>query len=146
MPLPDEIDGTWSHRFVNVSCQWFETPRFLNDYCRLVVTSDNKPNGIEVDASNATVEPCTVHFYSNVSPISIIEVYELELPLSDTPDEETVLYDKAICLRCEIGIRLCIAWQLDGPGIATDVHFSEDEKTISDFLEGTRLRLSIDSR
>ncbi len=145
IPLLDEIDGTWRHRFVNVSCQWFETPRFLNDYWRLIVTSDTKPEGIELNASNAMVGPCTMHFYGDVSPISTIDVYELQR-LLDTPDDEAVLYDKVICFRCENGRSLCIACQLNGPGLATDVHFSEDEKTMSEFLDGTRLRLTINSR
>jgi len=144
VPLSNEIAGKWVHKYVNFRCEWSETPLTLTDWWKILVSVDNKPCGIEVDSKGAIVAPCTIHFYKS-GPIKQIEVFEFEWSAGQGNEVEAVAYDNAIRFELEGGNALCIACQLNGPGIATEVHLSEDETTIGQFLEGSRLRIRLTS-
>lgn len=135
----DEIGGRWFHKYVNICCEWSETPLTFTDYWDILISCENKPSGINVDSSGAIVAPCTICFYK-AKPIKKIELYEFQLSAGQGSDLETVTYDKAIRFEHEGGTAFCIACQVNGPGDATEVHVSEDEATISQFLNGSRSR------
>lgn len=140
--ISDEFAGKWTHKYVNISCDWSETPLTLTDYWRILIFCEDKPAGIDVDSTGAIVAPCTIYFYKAM-PIKKIEVYEFGWSAGQGADAETVKYDQAIRFESEEGKAFCIATQLDGPGIATEVHISEDATTIGEFLEGSQLRVRI---
>jgi hypothetical protein len=138
----DEIGGKWFHKYVNIRCEWSETPLTFTDYWEILISSDNKPSGIDVDSSGAIVAPCTICFYK-AKPIKKIEIYEFQWSDGEGDDLEAVTYDKAIRFQHEDGTAFCIACQLNGPGDATEVHISEDETTVRQFLEDSRLRVCL---
>lgn len=145
IPFSDEVAGKWSHRYVNIRCEWSETPLTLTDYWDILITCENRPTGIDVDSRGAVVAPCTINFYM-ATPIKKIELYEFLWPVEPGDCTEAVRYDQAIRFEREDGTAICVACQLDGPGIATEVHISEDEVTIREFLEGSNLRVSMTAR
>ncbi len=114
----------------------------LNDYWQLIAKHDDRPEGIKVDSANAIVAPCGNHFY-DTAPISKIEIYAFSYSGGECAQEEDVAYDQAILFQLENGKSFCVACQLDGPGIATDVHSSEEVETIRKPIEGSRLRLTL---
>jgi hypothetical protein len=67
----------------------------------------------------------------------------LSWPANEQLDAESVVYDRAIRFQRQDGSSFCIACQLNGPGIATEVHVSDEEETIADLLGGCTLRVSI---
>lgn len=138
----DKVTRNWAEQYIVVRCKWYETPLVFSDYWQILVSCEDRPDQIDVDSAGAVVAPCTINFYL-ATPITKIEVYEFEW--SDEVDlgRETVRYDKAIRFEQESGKTFCIACQLNGPGIATDVHISEDAATISQFLHGSRLRVCL---
>ena len=142
--VSDQIGDRWSHRFLNLKAKWSETPRFMNDYWELQALEDQRPLGIHVNAENAMVSPCSIHFYKNGgSEVTKIQVYTLSSPdLED--DSESVVYDKVIEFVRANGTSFCIACQLNGPGIAEDVHLTEDPSIREAFLENCQLRLMFD--
>ena len=142
IPVSGEKAGEWTHKYVVIRCEWSETPRTLTDFWRILVSFEDKPNGIGVDLTGAVIAPCTINLY-NAKPISKIEVYEFQLKSGEGMDLESVKYDRAIRFEQEGGKPFCVACQLDGPGIATEVHFSEDEATVREFLEGSQLRVCL---
>jgi hypothetical protein len=139
IPLSEKTAEKWVHRYVNISCEWSETPLMLQDYWNILASCEDKPSGIDVDSRGAIIAPCTINFYK-AEPIKKIEIYEFQWSAGQETDLEAVTYDQAIRFEHEGGTAFCIACLLDGPGIATEVHISEDEKTISQFLQGSRLR------
>jgi hypothetical protein len=130
------------HRYAVVRCRWSETPHTYTDYWEVLVSSEDKPGGFEVNSENALVEPCTINFF-DATPINRIEIFSFEWSAGEGHRLETVEYDRAIRFQLEDGSAFCISCQLDGPGIATEVHISEDEGTIRQFLQGSRLRLTV---
>jgi hypothetical protein len=140
--ISDQTIEGWRHRYINFRCDWFEAPVFLRDYWTIHVEETKHPIGIDVNASGAIVAPCTINFY-RAQPIQRIEVYRLHDRAQNESQAEEVSYDKAILFRTESGRRFCIACQLNGPGIATEVHLSEQEETILELIEGSKLRLTI---
>ena len=145
IPVFDRITGYWSNRYVVIQCNWFETPLTFTDYWHIHVSSEDKPDRIPVNFTGAIVAPCTINYFQ-VTPISGIEIYEVELSFGLDPARETVRYDNALRFVQESGKAFCIACQLNGPGIATDVHISDDDATIAQFLEGSQLRACFGSR
>ncbi len=141
--ISDQIGKVWNHRFLNLKAIWSETPRFMNDYWELQAFEDQRPLGIGVNAENAMVSPCSIHFYENGgSEVTSIQVYTLSSPdLEDAT--ESVVYDKVIEFVRANGTSFCIACQLNGPGIADDVHLTEDPAVRQGFLEHCQLRLSL---
>jgi hypothetical protein len=142
IPISSDSSGSWIHRFVVVRCQWFETPLLLTDYWQIIVSDEEAPHDIEIDSTGAIVAPCTVCFY-RAAPVARIDLYSFEASFGEGEMLESVAYDRAIRIHTAEGKSLCICCQSDGPGILTEVNLSEDEATISHFLEGSRLRLSI---
>jgi hypothetical protein len=144
IPVFDRITGHWSNRYVVIRCNWSETPLTLTDYWQMLVSCEAKPDRIDVDSTGAIVAPCTIKYFQ-ATPIRKIEVYEFKRSPGLDQGRETVRYDQGIRFEQESGKAFCIACQLDGPGIATEVHISEDDATISQFLEGSRLRVCLTS-
>ena len=129
--------------YIAISCEWFETPFSRDDYWRIVISETNTPNGIEVRSDGALVAPCTINFY-RAEPISSIELHASRWDWSDDGDEEHVEYDSALLFHMSGRRLFCIWCQLNGPGIATEVHFTEDRELISEVLKGTQFRLRLD--
>ncbi len=140
--ISEQILGRWVHRFLNLKAVWSETPRFMNDLWELQAFEGATPLGISTNAENAMVSPCSIHFYENGgSEVTTIRVYTLSAPeLADA--SESVVYDKVIQFVRANGSSFCIACQLDGPGIAEDVHLTEDPVLIGTFVEGCHQTLA----
>jgi hypothetical protein len=135
----DRVTGNWRNEYIVIRCNWHETPLMLNDYWQILVSREDKPNQIDVNSTGAVVAPCTINYYQ-ATPITKIEVYEFEWV---DQGQESIRYDNAIRFEQGNGQAFCVACQLNGPGIATDVHISEDPVVISQFLAGSRLRLCL---
>lgn len=142
IPVSSNVEGRWVHKYFNFHCEWFETPHTLTDYWQIFVSHDEKPQDVEVNPQNALMAPCTIKYFLS-TPINHIEVYEFRWTAGEGQNLESVTYDNAIHFHLENGKSFCIACQLDGPGIATEIHISDDDETIRTFLEGSQLRLSI---
>ncbi len=142
IPVFDKVTGDWSHRYVIIRCDWSETPLTFTDYWQVFVSIGDGPLGIDVNKEDAIVAPCTIEYFQT-TPISEIEIYEYRCSYGLDQERENVRYDKAIRFLREDGKAFCITCQLDGPGIATDVHISEDKQIISEFLDGSELRLCL---
>jgi hypothetical protein len=84
--------------------------------------------------SKGIVAPCTINFHGHSSPILKVEVYKFSWPANEHLDAESVVYDRAIRFQRQDGSSFCIACQLNGPGIATEVHVSDEDETIADLL------------
>jgi hypothetical protein len=142
IPNSSNIEGQWVHTYFNFRCEWFETPHTLTDYWQVLVSHDDKPSDIELHPEKGLIAPCTIQYF-HAAPINKFEVYEFQESAGEKQDSETVTYDKAILFHLDNGESFCIGCQLNGPGIATEVHISDDPDTIRTFLEGSRSRLSI---
>jgi hypothetical protein len=140
IPLTDHDGTVWIHHYVVIRCEWFETPDG-NDFWQFLVAGESKPAGIEVDDQRGIIAPCTIEFFG-ASPVNKIEIYESNSHPKKFRNEG-VSYDQAIRFCQESGKSFCIACQLNGPGIATEVSISEDDETIKSFLEDSRLRATI---
>ena len=138
----DKITRNWSNQYVVIRSNRYESPVTLTDYWQMLVSCEDKPDQIDVDSTGAVVAPCTIKYYQ-ATPVTKIEIYEFEWSDELNQVRETVRYDQAIRFEQESGKAFCIACQLNGPGIATEVHISEDEATIGQFLEGSRLRVCL---
>jgi hypothetical protein len=113
------------------------------DYWQLFVDNEDKPSGLDFSEAKGIVAPCTINFYGHSSPILRVEVYEFSWPADVQLGAENVVYDRAIHFQRQDGSSFCIACQLNGPGIATEVHVSDDDETIAHLLSGCTLRVSI---
>jgi hypothetical protein len=142
IPISSNTSGRWIHRYIVIRCDWFETPHTLTDYWRMSVSDEGAPFGIEMNSEEGLIAPCSIRFY-HATPINKIDVYHFEESAGDEQCLEIASYDQAIHFQSANGRSFCIACQLNGPGIATEVHISEDPGTIRQFLDGSPLRLSI---
>jgi hypothetical protein len=91
------------------------------------------PSGQETPEAQTTHRDDPV---GNSSPILRVEVYEFSWPANEQLDAENVVYDRAIHFQRQDGSSFCVACQPNGPGIATEVHVSDDDKTIAHLLSG----------
>jgi hypothetical protein len=129
--------------FVNFSCEWSETPRYLNDSWLIEVAESSNPIGIQQDDSGALIAPCTIKMY-RAQPIIEIQIYNYcYVPEKEGP-EESVQYDQAILFRCAEERAFCIGCLLNGPGIANDLHFSEDAGAIQEMIDSSTVRLVLE--
>ncbi len=129
------------HNFLDFACEWFETPYTYTDYWRLSISRRPNPSGIDINSDGALIAPCTIQFF-DTKPISGIEIYSTQWDWQGESESEHVAYDSAISfIRNDQGA-FWIWCDLDGPGIATELHFSEDPATVAPFLAGAQLRLS----
>jgi hypothetical protein len=142
IPITSEMNAQRIHKYFNFRCKWFETPHTLTDYWQIVVSHDDKPHDFEVHPEKGLIAPCTVNYF-RTAPINKIEIYEFQSSAGEGQNLEAVTYDKAIHVHLADGKSFGIACQLNGPGIATEVHISDHDETIETFLDGSRLRLSI---
>ena len=124
--------------FVTFECEWTETPTFLMDSWQIFVTVSSSPLGIASDNTGALLAPCTISMYG-ATPIRQISVYRF----ADRHENEAVQYDGTIVFACEGGRRFAIGCMLNGPGIATYLHFSENEEVIRMMLSESTERLVI---
>jgi hypothetical protein len=129
--------------FVNFSCEWSETPRYLNDSWLIEVAESSNPIGIQQDDSGALIAPCTISLY-RAQPIIKIQIYDYCYAPEDEGPEESVQYDQAILFHCAEERAFCIGCLLNGPGIANDLHFSEDAGVIQELLNGSTNRLVLE--
>lgn len=127
--------------FMNFSCEWSETPYYLNDSWQITVQEGIAPLNIKRQADGAYLDVCTISLYQ-AKPIRQIEILTYEDIDKDRP-EETVHYDQAIKFVCEEGKMFCIGCLLNGPGIATYLHFSEDPSVIQEMTDGSTARLCL---
>jgi hypothetical protein len=128
--------------FVNFSCEWSETPLYLNDSWLIEVAEASEPIGIPRNTSGTLVEPCTISMYK-AQPIRKIEIFEYRYDL-DEGIEESVHYDRAIVFRCAEGRSFCISCMLNGPGTANYLHFSEDDGVIREMIDESTIRLVLE--
>jgi len=126
-----------------ISCAWFESAHSFKDYWRLSIAETASPAGIEVRSDGAIVSPCTINLFG-ATPISSIEIYSSQWKWSDCEAEERVEWDSALLFYLQDRRRFCIWCQLDGPGIATEVSFTESLDVIQHALIDAALRLRIE--
>jgi len=125
-----------------ITCTWFESPHTFTDYWRISIAETTKPLGIEMNSDGALVAPCAINLY-NALPISSIEVYSSCWEWSDNDAAERVEWDSALLFDMQQDRRFCIWCQLDGPGIATEVSYTEKQELIEDVLKNASLRTRI---
>jgi len=130
------------HNFLAFRCEWFETPHTFTDYWRLAVSKHRTPPGIDVNSDGAIVAPCTIQF-SDAKPISGIEIYSTQWDWESDGLSEHVCYDSAFRFITKDNRSFLIWCHLNGPGIATEVHFSEDSEAVAPFVTNSRLRISL---
>jgi len=129
--------------FMNFSCEWFETPHFLNDSWQITVAEARSPLKITVNESGALIAPCTISMYK-AKPISKIEIFAFTNAADNEGIEETVNYDQAILFTCDGARPFCIGCMLNGPGIATYLRFSEYPEVIQEIVDGSTVRLVLE--
>jgi hypothetical protein len=130
------------HSFMNFSCEWHETPKFLNDSWLITVKEDSSPLNIARNDTGAFLGVCNINIYF-AKPIKRIEIFAYTNSTDNEDPEETVNYDQAILFTCEGGRAFCIGCMLNGPGIATYLHFSEDQSVIQTIVEHSTVRLTL---
>jgi hypothetical protein len=124
---------------VTIRADYFETPHTMTDYWQMHVHQQRYPHGVEIQ-DGAMFAPCSITLFPS-SPISAIEIYEAEGTAREKSEIENVLYDQAIIFRRVDGKFFCMACHLNGPGIAEDIHYTDDDVVLSQLLEISRLRL-----
>src|ERR1700675_3541036 len=120
----DNDNENWVHKFIVFSCDYFETPNFALDYWQVHVSDEEMPDRIPVNSDRCLVAPCTINLYK-AEPIDRIEIFSFDLSRNDGTRQEEVSYDQAIRFHSGERASFCVACQLNGPGIRTEVHFSE---------------------
>jgi len=130
------------HSFMNFSCAWQETPNFLNDSWLITVEEDSSPLNIARNDDGAYIGVCHIHMYF-AKPIRKIDVFAYTNSADNEGPEETANYDQAVLFTCEGDRAFCIGCMLNGPGIATYLHFSEDQSGIQTIVEHSTVRLTL---
>ena len=128
--------------YIAIGCEWFETSHSWANYWRIVISETSIPRGIEVRSDGALIAPCTIRFY-NAEPISSIEVHSSRWDWSHDDEEEHVEYDSALLFHMTDSRVFCVWCHPNGPGILTEVQFTEDRELISEILKSTQLRLRL---
>ena len=128
--------------FMNFTCQWHETPYYLNDSWQITVTEDSDPINIAKDSTGAFLGVCNISMFF-AKPIEKIDIFAYTNSADNEGPEETVNYDQAILFSCEGEKAFCIGCMLNGPGIATYLHFSEDRSAIQTIVERSTIRLTL---
>jgi hypothetical protein len=129
--------------FLNLSCQWSETPHFLNDSWQITVAEQRYPLKIAVSESGELISPCTISMYE-AKPIEKIEIFAFTNSADNEGDLETVSYDQAILFNCAGARTFCVGCMLDDPGMAEYLHFSEDQAVIENIVDGSSIRLVLE--
>jgi hypothetical protein len=128
--------------FMNFSCEWDETPKFLNDSWLITVGEDSSPLNIARDDTGAFLGVCNIRMYS-ATPIKRIDIFAYTNSGDNEGPEETVNYDQAILFTCEGERAFCIGCMLSAPGVATYLQFSEDQTVIQTIVEHSAIRLTL---
>lgn len=129
--------------YLAIACAWLESPYTWTDYWRFLISEQAQPVGIEIAPDGAIISPCTIHLYQSHT-ISSIEIRSSHWDWSDTEEEEHVEFDSLLLFNTHEGRQFCIWCQLNGPGSATEVHFTQDRALISGLLTGTHMRLYLE--
>jgi hypothetical protein len=129
-------------KFMNFSREWHETPKSLNDSWLITVKEDSNPLNIAKDDSGAFLGVCTIRMFF-ATPIKRIDIFAYTNSAGIRDSEETVDYDQAILFTCEEGKAFCIGCTLNGAGVATYLHFSEDQSVIQTILQHSTVRLTL---
>ena len=130
-------------QYVVIACEWFESPYTWTDYWRFSISEQVQPAGIEISPDGAIVSPCTIHFYQPHT-ISSIQIRSSRWDWSNTEEEEHIEFDSLLLFNTHEGRQFCIWCHANGPGIATEVHFTQDGELISDLLKSTHRRLHLE--
>jgi hypothetical protein len=128
--------------FMNFSCEWDETPQFLNDSWLITAKEDSSPLNIVKNETGAFLGVCNIKMY-RAKPIRKIDIFAYTNGADDQAPEETVNYDQAILFTCENEKAFCIGCTLNSPGVATYLNLSEDRSTIQEILEHSSIRLTL---
>jgi len=96
-----------------------------------------------VRSDGAIVAPCTINLFG-ATPISSIEVYSSRWEWSSGEAKECIEWASALLFHLQDRRRFCVWCQLDGPGIATEVSFTESLDAIQHALIDAELRLRIE--
>ena len=128
--------------FMNFSCEWSETPHFLNDSWQITVAEGHDPLKIQINDTGSLMAPCTISMYE-AKPIKRIDIFAHTNSADDEGPEEIVNYDQAILFTRDGDTGFCIGCMLNGPGIATHLHFSEDSEVIRTMVDGASIRLTL---
>jgi hypothetical protein len=142
IPISTHVRKQWVHRYVVIRGEWFETPHTLTDYWQMSASLTEERGNVQARFEDSPLAPCTIK-YLYAEPIQRIEIYEQKWSAGENLHLETVRYDQAIRFYLESGKSFCIACQLDGPGIATEVNISDNEASIASFLKGSSLRMMV---
>lgn len=126
---------------ITVRADYFETPHTLTDYWQMHVHRQRYPHGVEV-RDGAMIAPCSIQLFPS-SAITIVEIYEAQWTAGEGSEVENVFYDQSVVFRREDGKFFCMACHLNGPGIANDIHYTDDDVVLSQLLEISRLRLTL---
>jgi hypothetical protein len=129
--------------YSTITGAWFESPHTFTDYWRLSIADAVGPEGIEVRSDGAFVAHCTIRLFG-ATPITTIEVYGSRWRWSDSDSEERIEWDSALLFHLQDRRHFCIWCQIDGPGIATEVSFTENPELIREILKDTTLRTRIE--
>jgi hypothetical protein len=129
--------------FMNFSCEWHETPKFLNDSWLITVRQDGSPLNIARDDTGSFLGVCSINMYF-AEPIERIDIFAYSNSAESESQEETVNYDQAILFTCEGEKAFCICCMLNGPGIATYLHFSEEDRIIREMIAESTIRLVLE--
>jgi hypothetical protein len=132
-----------SSAYSTINCAWFESPHTFTDYWRLSIADAASPAGIAVRSDGAIVAPCAIKLFG-ATPIASIEIHSSRWGWSDSDAEECIEWDSAILFQLQGRRHFCIWCQIDGPGIATEVSFSESRELIREVLKDATLRIRIE--
>jgi len=125
--------------FMTFECEWQETPFFLMDSWGIKVKLAQNPLGIALNADGALIDCSHIHIYES-SSIERIEVYRFADEYQRDEVAESVEFDGALVFRSQRR-DFVIGCSMDGPGIATYLHFSEDARVIAELTDGAECRL-----
>lgn len=128
--------------YIAITCEWLETPYTGTDYWRMSASEKNVPTGIEVHSDRGLVAPCVINFYE-AEPVSSIEIRSSRWDCSYDDIDEHVEYDSALLFYEHDTPRFCFWCALSGPGVATEVHFTEGRDLIGEIVKKSQSRIRL---
>jgi len=94
------------HRYLNLNCQWLETPINAFDYYQIVTSISTTPAEISTKINKGLAEPVfpvSLFSFENSNELERISIYQEVVDL----EEETLTYDKALLFNRKDGKRIC---------------------------------------
>ncbi len=136
--------------WITIGCELHGSPRGNRDfdYWQLWATQDSSPGGIQVRPDGTLVSPCKI-WRNDTRIISSIEVRGSYSSWNDFDIGETATFDSALVFETEDprhppSRRFCIWCQVNGPGGALELHYTESRELIENVIKGTSLRLRLE--